>query len=151
MLEDRPAEWMRAPYRISTSRAGLPIDDVLSLLHDTHWGGGITIEVLAVAVRNSICFGVYEGERLVGFARAVSDLATYAYLTDVVIAAEARGRRLGEWLIECIRAHPDLQGLRRIALLTRDAAPFYERLGFTRGSGDRAYLEALGPKPGARR
>lgn len=148
MLEDVPVTWTRGRHRISTERAGLPLDAVLALLHDTHWGGGMRAEVLAMAVRNSVCFGVYEGERLVGFARAVSDLATYAYLTDVVIAAEARGRGLGEWLIACIRAHPDLQQLRRIALLTRDASAFYERLGFTRGSGDRAYYELLGPKPG---
>lgn len=151
MLEDRPAEWTRAAFRISTNRAELPLDDVLALLHDTHWAGAMTADVLGVAVRNSVCFGVYEGDRLVGFARAVSDLATYAYLTDVIIAPAARGQGLGEWLVRCILAHPDLQGLRRIALLSRDAGEFYERLGFTRGSGDRAYLEVLGPKPGARR
>ncbi len=146
MLEDRTVAWTRDRYRISTDRAELPLVAVLALLHDTHWASAMTPERLAVAVRNSICFGVYDGARLVGFARAVSDLSTYAYPTDVLIAPDARGAGLGEWLVRCIRAHPDLQGLRRISLLTRDVPHFYERLGFTRGSGDRTYLELLGRK-----
>ena len=145
MLEDVPVTWTRGTRRISSRRDILPLDAVLALLHDTHWGSAMRGATLAVAVRGSICFGVYDGDRLVGFARAVSDLATYAYLTDVVIAPELRGEGLGEWLMRCVIAHPDLQGLRRIALLTRDAARFYERLGFARGSGDRAYFETLGP------
>ncbi len=144
MLEDVPVTWTRGRRRVSTRRDLLPLDAVLALLHDTHWGGTMTGETLRVAVRGSICFGVYDGDQLIGFARAVSDLATFAYLTDVVIAPDARRERIGEWLMRCVLAHPDLQGLRRIALLTRDAAPFYERLGFTRGSGNRAYFELLG-------
>ena len=144
MLEDVPVTWTRGRRRISTRRDLLPLDAVLALLHDTHWGGAMSADTLRVAVRGSICFGVYDGDELVGFARAVSDLATYAYLTDVVIATDVRGEGIGEWLMRCVRAHPDLQGLRRIALLTRDAARFYERLGFTRGSGDRDYFELLG-------
>lgn len=139
-----PVTWTRGRRRVSTRRDLLPLDAVLALLRDTHWGGSMSAETLRVAVRGSISFGVYDGDQLVGFARAVSDLATFAYLTDVVIAPDLRGEGLGEWLMRCVVAHPDLQGLRRIALLTRDAARFYERLGFTRGSGDRAYFELLG-------
>ena len=145
MLDDVPVTWTRGRRRVSTRRDLLPLDAALALLHDTHWGGTMSAPTLAVAVRGSICFGVYDSDRLVGFARAVTDLATYAYLTDVVIAPDVRGEGLGEWLMRCVRNHPDLQGLRRIALLTRDAARFYERLGFTRGSGDRTYFELLGP------
>lgn len=144
MLDDVSVTWTRGRRRVSTRRELLPHDAVLALLRDTHWGGTMSAPALAVAARGSICFGVYDGDRLVGFARAVSDLATYAYLTDVVVAPEVRGEGIGDWLMRCVLAHPDLQGLRRIALLTRDAAEFYERLGFTRGSGDRAYFERLG-------
>lgn len=145
MLEDRPAEWSRGDDRVTTDRAVVlaALDDALALLHDTHWGGGLTRDVLARAARNSVCFVLTSRGRVTGFARAVSDLATYAYLTDVVIAPEARGRGLGRWLVACILAHPALQGLRRVALLTRDAPGLYEGLGFTRGAGERTYMQRL--------
>jgi N-acetylglutamate synthase-like GNAT family acetyltransferase len=145
MLDDRPAEWTRGDHRVTSDRAEAlaALDDVLALLHDTHWGGSLTRDLLDRAARGSVCFLVTSGGRVTGFARAVTDLATYAYLTDVVIAADARGHGLGAWLVECILAHPDLQGLRRIALLTRDAPALYERLGFTRGAGKRIYMERL--------
>ena len=141
MLDDRPTTWTRGPFRVTTDRALLSLDDALALLHDTHWGGTLSRDVLARAVRNSVCFALLDGDRLLGFARAVTDLATYAYLTDVVVASEARGRGLGTWIVECILDHPDLQRLRRITLLTRDVPAFYERLGFTPGTGDRHYFE----------
>jgi N-acetylglutamate synthase-like GNAT family acetyltransferase len=82
----------------------------------------------------------------VGFGRAVTDRATYAYLTDVVIHPDYRGRGLGRWLIESILAHPDLQGLRRIALVTRDGEQLYRQLGFSAGSGALTYMELVPPK-----
>jgi N-acetylglutamate synthase-like GNAT family acetyltransferase len=141
MLDDRPTTWTRGTYRVTTDRALVSLDDALALLHDTHWGGTLAHDVLARAMRNSVCFALLDGERLVGFARAVTDLATYAYLTDVVVAASARGQGLGTWIVECILAHPDLQRVRRITLLTRDVPAFYARLGFTPGAGDRHYFE----------
>jgi ribosomal protein S18 acetylase RimI-like enzyme len=146
MLEDRPAEWTRGPHRVTTDRGEvLPaLDDALALLHDTHWGAGMRRDVLERAARNCVCFLLTTDGRVEGFARATSDLATYAYLSDVVIAPAARGRGLGRFLVECVLSHPDLQGLRRIALLTRDAAGLYERLGFTHGPGNRSYMERLG-------
>ena len=111
------------------------------MLHASHWGAAVTRPVLARAVANSVCVGVYRGEEQIAFARAVTDLATYAYLTDVVVAEEYRNRGLGAWLLDCILAHPQLQGLRRMALLTRDAIGFYTRAGFSSELGDRNYLE----------
>lgn len=143
MLEDRPVTWARERFHVTTDRQLIPLDQVLALLHTTYWAKHMTADALERATRNSVCFAVLEGSTLVGFARAITDLTTYAYLSDVVIAEYARGQRLGEWLVRCILEHPDLQGLRRIALLTRDAAEFYERLGFKRGSGERIYLELL--------
>ena len=98
-------------------------------------------DVLALAIQNSVCFALLDGTILAGFGRAVSDLATYAYWTDVVILSSHRGRGLGRWLSECMLAHPELQGLRRVALLTRDAAGLYCGIGFTEGPGSLVYME----------
>jgi N-acetylglutamate synthase-like GNAT family acetyltransferase len=98
-------------------------------------------EVLSRAIANSINFGLYEGNQLLGYGRAVSDLSTYAYWTDVVIAASRRRQGLGRWLSECMLAHPSLQGLRRVSLLTRDAAALYSQVGFAVGPGELIYME----------
>ena len=116
------------------------------MLLTSHWGGALTRPVLERAIENSVCISVFDGRRQVAFARAVSDLATYAYLTDVIVAEDCRGRGIGSWMVEAILGHPDLQGLRRIALFTRDAPWLYDRFGFTteRPAG-RTYME-LRPK-----
>jgi ribosomal protein S18 acetylase RimI-like enzyme len=99
------------------------------------------------AIENSVCVGVYDRDGVqLAFARAVSDLATYAYLTDVIVAEDARGRGLGSWMVETIVAHPDFQELRRIALLTRDAQGLYERFGFSTDMPKSVYME-LRPHP----
>ena len=140
-MNDLPIELRKGEFVISTDRARMPPPVVLRLLHDTHWGGGMTLEVLERAIANSVCFGLFERNTLVGFGRAVTDLATYAYWTDVVIAEEYRGQGLGRWLSECMLAHPELQGLRRVALLTRDAAELYTGVGFSLGPGSLIYME----------
>jgi ribosomal protein S18 acetylase RimI-like enzyme len=143
MLEDRPVTWARERFHVTTDRRVIPLDQALALLRGMYWAKNLTADALERASRNSVCFAVLDGATLIGFARAITDLTTYAYLSDVVIAERHRDKGLGEWLVRCIIEHPDLQGLRRIALLTRDAAEFYERLGFKRGSGERNYLELL--------
>jgi N-acetylglutamate synthase-like GNAT family acetyltransferase len=140
-MNDLPIERRQGDFVISTDRARMPPPAVLGLLHDTHWGGGLTLEVLERAMANSVCFGAFEGNTLVGFGRAVTDLATYAYWTDVVIAESYRSRGLGRWLSECMLAHPELQGLRRVTLLTRDAADLYAGVGFSVGPGSLIYME----------
>jgi ribosomal protein S18 acetylase RimI-like enzyme len=140
-MDDGPIEWARGGYVVSTDRRRLEVAAVLALLRDTHWGRGLTDDLLRRAVENSVCFGVYAGADTVGFGRVVTDLATYGYLTDVVIAPGHRRRGLGGWLTECMLAHPELQGFRRMALLTRDAEAMYARAGFTRGAAALVYLE----------
>lgn len=140
-MSDPPVEWHRGPFTISTDRTRIDHRAALALLHDTFWAAGMASAVLDRAIANSVCFGVYHGDSLIGLGRVISDLSTYAYWTDVVIAARYRGQGLGRWLSECMLAHPDLQGLRRVALLTRDAESLYAGLGFTVGTGPLVYME----------
>lgn len=140
-MNDRLIEERRDAMVLSTDRARLDRDAVLAMLHESHWGGGVTRDVLDRAVPNSLCVGVYDGDRQLAFARAVTDLATYAYLTDVIVAAAARDRGIGSWMVDALLRHPDLQGLRRIALLTRDARALYERFGFTTDPPRSTYME----------
>ena len=146
IMNDRLIEERRGTLLLSTERERLDLDAVLAMLHDSHWGGAVTADVLRRSVENSLCVGVYDADRQVAFARAVTDLATYAYLTDVIVAPDARGRGVGSWMIDALMRHPDLQGLRRIALLTRDARALYEKFGFTTDPPRSTYMERLAPR-----
>lgn len=143
-MNDRLVEARRDGLILTTDRSRIDVDATLAMLRASHWGGGMTRAVLARAIEHSVCFSVLDGDRhhqQLGFARAVTDLATYAYLTDVIVAEEARGRGIGSWMIEAIVEHPDLQGLRRIALFTRDARRLYERHGFSSAPPKSVYME----------
>lgn len=128
--------WHRDDYLISTDRSNLDV----ALIHDylsnsTYWATGRKIEVVKRSIDNSLCFGLFktnsEGQRQqVGFARVVTDYATFAWLADVFILEEHRGQGLGKWLSDVIVAHPDLQGFRRWVLATKDAHELYRRVGF---------------------
>ena len=150
-MNDLPIEFRRESYSVSTDRARLDLEAVLTMLRVTHWGSDLTSEALGRAAANSLCFGLYHGTVQLGFARVITDLATYGYLTDVVIAQPYRGQGLGEWLLECILAHPDLQRLRRLALLTRDSPELYARFGVVPGAGSQSYMELLGGASAMRR
>ena len=140
-MNDFPIELRRGEFTLTTDRARMAPPAILRLLQDTPWAGGMNLDVLVRAMANSVCFALLERDALVGFGRAVTDLATYAYWTDVVVAEDYRGRGLGRWLSECMLAHPELQALRRVALLTRDAANLYAGLGFSAGPGSLIYME----------
>ena len=140
-MNDVPIEVRRGALCLSTDRGRLHLPAVLNLLRTAYWGSSLSAEVLARAIDNSICFAVFDGHTLVAFGRAVTDLATYAYWTDVVVAEAFRRRGIGRWLSETMLAHPQLQGLRRVTLLTRDAASLYRQVGFTPGSGSLTYME----------
>jgi GNAT superfamily N-acetyltransferase len=148
-MDDAPIEISRGEVVISTDRSLIDPDAALALLRATHWGSGMSRETLIRAIANSVCFGVYHDRELIGLGRAVTDLATYAYWTDVVIASAHRGRGLGRWLSEYMLAHPELQGLRRVALLTRDAADLYAQIGFSEGPGPLIYMERKPPENAA--
>lgn len=124
-------QWEKDEFVVDTDKSRLQIDVIQSfLMNDSYWAKDRTIEQTRTAIENSICFGVYQGERQVGFARVVSDCATFAYLGDVFIIEEFRGRGLSKWLMETIISHPELQNLRRWVLATRDAHGLYEQFGF---------------------
>lgn len=117
-------------YRITTDPGKLDLAAVHAFLSRSFWAEGIPKATVAKAIANSLCFGLFDGDDQVGFARVVTDRATYAYLCDVYVLETHRGQGLGKWLIETVMAHPDLQGLRRFQLVTRDAHGLYSRHGF---------------------
>ena len=118
-------------FLISTDRSKLDVDIIHKFLTRSYWAAGIPRATVARAIENSLCFGVYDGAGQVGFARIISDFATYAYVADVFILEQYRERGLGKELMASIIAHPDLQGLRRWSLATRDAHGLYAQFGFT--------------------
>src|SRR6476659_9236422 len=112
-------------YSITTDKNKMDIDFIHSYLTRSYWAEGITKEIVARSIAGSLCFGVFNNDKQVGFARMVTDEATFAYLADVFIDEFHRGKGLSKWLIQVIMAHPGLQGLRRILLATRDAHGLY--------------------------
>jgi GNAT superfamily N-acetyltransferase len=109
-------EWRREGYLVSTDPGRLNLGVIHSFLKGSYWARGVPLEVVGRSVENSLCFGLYRGEEQVAFAREVTDRATSAYLADMFVLEEHRGRGLGKWLMEIVLSHPDLQGLRRPSL-----------------------------------
>lgn len=152
MTNDPPIqEWRRDGYLISTDRARIDIDAVHGYLSRAYWSEGIPRETVARAIAGALNFGIYTEPhpvgaqpvapsrspiQQVGGARVITDCATFAYLADVFVLEEHRGHGLGIWLMECVAAHPSLQGLRRWLLGTRDAHTLYEKTGWTRIAPD---------------
>jgi GNAT superfamily N-acetyltransferase len=121
----------RGKFWIDTEKSQLQFDAIHSYLSgESYWGANRSRAQTETAIKNSLCFGVYSADKQIGFARVVSDLATFAYVGDVYVLPEYQGHGLGTWLMETILAHPDLQNLRRWVLATRDAHKLYEKFGF---------------------
>ncbi|HEV7332072.1 MAG TPA: GNAT family N-acetyltransferase [Flavisolibacter sp.] len=123
-------EWTKDDYRISTDNEEINIHYVHGFLSRSYWAENIPIDVVRRSITGSLCFAVFHAEKQVGFARVITDGATFAYLADVFIDEAFRGRGLSKWLIEVIIGHPDLQGLRRFLLATKDAHGLYRQFGF---------------------
>jgi GNAT superfamily N-acetyltransferase len=118
-------------YEISTDPERLDLDVIHGFLVDAYWSPGVSRDVVERSIAESLCFGLYApGGGQAGFARAVTDRATFAWIADVFVLPEHQGRGLGVWLMETVLAHPDLQGLRRVILATADAHGLYARFGF---------------------
>jgi GNAT superfamily N-acetyltransferase len=135
----------RDGFTVSTDPSRLDVDAIHAFLATSYWAEEIPREILERALRGSLCFGLYEGGRQVGLARVITDAATFAYLCDVYVLPEMRGRGLGKWLIECVMEHPDLQGLRRFSLVTRDAHELYRPFGFTEIRSPGRHMEIARP------
>jgi ribosomal protein S18 acetylase RimI-like enzyme len=128
-------------YTITTDPEKLDVETVCALLHDTYWAKTRPSDIIVRSLEHSLCFSLFDLTRQIGLARVVTDYATHAYLCDVVIAPEYRGKDLGTWLIACVLKHPDLAGLRRISLLTSSAQSFYKRFGFQNLDHPENYME----------
>lgn len=138
-------EFRKGEFTVTTDPALIELDMVHSFLTESYWAKGIPREVVARCIENSLCFGLYAQGKQVGFARVISDYATYAYIGDVFVLESFRGRGLGKWLMECIMQHPRLQGLRRWSLITRDAHALYAQLGFRPLKKPQNYMELHQP------
>ena len=140
-------EWQRGAYTISTDRARLDIESIHQFLTaSSYWAQGRTLETVRRSVEHSLNFGIYEGARQVGFARVITDFATFAWLADVFVVDEHRGRGLGKWLVEVIIAHPELQGFRRWLLATKDAHQLYRQYGFDELKRPERFMERSDPQ-----
>lgn len=125
-------EWRQGEFTISTDEERLDFKVIHNFLStESYWAIGRPMEVIKRSVENSLPFGLYKGEEQVGFARVITDYATFAWLADVFVLDSERGKGLGKWLVEIIVSHPELQGLRRWVLATKDAHELYSRVGFT--------------------
>jgi N-acetylglutamate synthase-like GNAT family acetyltransferase len=146
IIEPAIVEYRRDDFVISTDRSRLDIERIHDFLTNCYWAKDISREVVIRSIEHALCFGIYDAKGAqVGFARVISDFATVAYLGDVFVLESHRGRRLSKWLMECIMAHPALQGLRRWILLTRDAHGLYSQFGFAPVKAPERYMELHQP------
>jgi GNAT superfamily N-acetyltransferase len=136
-------EWWRDGFCISTDPDRLDRSAIHAFLCGSYWAVGIPRAVMDRSIESSLAFGVYEGQRQVGFARVITDCATFAYVADVFVLPSHRGRGLAKWLMAIIRGHPDLQGLRRWMLITRDAHALYRKIGFREVEDASRYMEIV--------
>ena len=140
-----PETWRRGEFEISTDEARLDVAMIHAFLTNCYWARGIPLEIVKRSIEHSFAFGIYHGKRQIGFARWITDRATFAYLGDVFVIDEYRGNGLARWLMEVMTSHPDVQGHRRWCLLTRDAQALYTQFGFTPLAKPEAWMEVWTP------
>ena len=133
----------RDAYVISTDPSRLDVAAIHAYLTRSYWSEGIPMETVERALASSLCFGLFNGPSQIGLARVITDRATYAYLCDVYVLESHRSQGLGQWLMQAVTAHPDLQGLRRFGLATRDAHGLYEKFGFAALAHPDRHMEIL--------
>ncbi|WP_197086880.1 GNAT family N-acetyltransferase [Bradyrhizobium sp. LTSPM299] len=137
---------MPGGYEISTDPHRLDVEVIHRFLaEESYWSPGIPRSVVERSIANSICFGVYHGAAQIGLARVVTDKSTFALLADVFILESHRGKGLSKWLMRCVVEHEDLQGLRRLLLLTSDAHGLYRQFGFEALGSPSRFMEIVRP------
>lgn len=130
-------------YRLSNEIENLPLEDLLTLYSQTYWAQNRPESVIVKSLQNALCYCLSEGDRLIGFLRLITDYATYAYLCDVIIHEDYRGKGLGKWMVGEALQHPEIQSLRRISLMTQDAQSLYAPFGFKHLSDPNRYMEKM--------
>jgi GNAT superfamily N-acetyltransferase len=138
-------DWTKNSFTISDEPERLQLEVIVDYLARAYWSNQRPRAVIEKSLKHSLCFGVYENETQIGFARVVSDHATFAYLADVFILESYQGHGLGKWLVQTILEHPELQGLRRWILATRDAHGLYSQFGFNALENPDRYMTKFDP------
>ena len=139
-------EWRKGDYLVSTDNNRLDLAVIHGFLTTSYWSEGIPFAIVKKSIGHSLNFGLYRGDQQIGFARVITDYATFAYIGDVFILDEYRGRGLSKWMMEAIAGHPELQGLRQWVLFTRDAHGLYEKTGFVRGENAERLMVKRNPE-----
>jgi GNAT superfamily N-acetyltransferase len=137
--------WTRENFTISDEPERLQLEVIVDYLARAYWSNQRPRAVIEKSLKHSLCFGVYEKDQQIGFARVVTDHATFAYLADVFILESHQGHGLGKWLVQTILEHPELQGLRRWMLATRDAHGLYAQFGFAALENPDRYMTKFDP------
>ncbi len=140
--------WHQGDFEISTDPARLQLDAIAAALAESYWAAGRSRATIERSLANSLCFGLYFQESQIGLARVITDRATFAYLCDVYVLDAHRGHGLGKWLVATVMGHPDLLGLRRWSLATRNAHGLYHKFGFQALKTPENWLEVFNPTPG---
>ena len=136
-------EWQRSEYSISTDVNQLDLTVIHQFLANTYWAKDIPFTVLQHSIQNSLVFGIYKDKQQIGFGRVITDYSTFAYIADVFVLESFRGEGLGKWLIETIISHPELRGLRRWLLVTKDAHELYQKVGFNEIKNPSRFMEIV--------
>jgi len=141
------ASFLKNGFIISTDKGLLDFDSIYKYLNeDSYWAQGIPVETLRNAIENSVCFGIYKHNKQAGFARVITDKATFAYICDVFVLPDFRGHGLSKWLIQTIIEYPELKGLRRWSLATADAHGLYNQFGFAQITRPDRWMEIYQPE-----
>ena len=137
---------MNQDYHFSSNISDMDINAIHNYLVQSYWAKGIPYETVERAIKNSLCFGVFHQRKQIGFARVITDQATFGYLADVYILAKHRGQALSKKLMTLILEHPQLQSLRRMVLATADAHTLYQKFGFKSLANPETFMEIWQPK-----
>ncbi|WP_312227196.1 GNAT family N-acetyltransferase [Pseudescherichia sp.] len=129
-MSEQCVEYIRGDFCVTTDKRRLDISAIQNYLTQSSWAPGIDVATVKLSIEHSLCFGLFDGERQIGFARLVTDYATFGYLCDVYVLLDYQSQGLGRWLVECCQAHPLMSRLRRIMLVTDSAPWLYEKLGY---------------------
>jgi len=138
-------QWAKHDFSVTCDPDQQDIEIIHGFLSRSYWAKGIPKDTVRRSVEGSLCFALLHQGKQIGFARVISDFSTVAYLGDVFVLEEYRGQGLSKWLMECVRSHPNLQGLRRWLLATSDAHGLYEKYGFTALSKPHLFMERHNP------